>query len=104
VLVLDSRPIAKRHKDILYMHDTIRTFAGAFQELRVLWQAVQTALSRRARARFEAARRAWVVSMKDEIHGARDVARRSGRAAPPTADEILATLQRGFDEIFGRAA
>jgi Nucleotidyltransferase len=101
VLVLRDRQSGKQPKDVLYVHDTILMFSNAFDELRVQAELVAKSMHPRSMRTFHDCRAEFFGRLDDRLRNAERVARESGRASPPTADQIRLVCQQGLERIFG---
>jgi hypothetical protein len=99
ILILPARRLPKQGKDVLYIHDTMLMFGGAFDELRALWLTeIRRHLARKAlRQVLDASEELFGVVADRSLH-ASQVAREAGRSL--TATEIAAVCRRGLSEIF----
>lgn len=100
VLSLPKRRSARRGKDVLYIHDTLLLFGGAFEDLREIWSAsVQPNLDKRA---FREVTQAPERLFGNATDAARDAAvqARSTRGRTIRVDDLVAVCRRGLSEIF----
>lgn len=71
ILIRDKRNIAKRAKDVLYIHDTIETFGGNLSAIRDEWASnVKPALHANAAQEVERAARAYFGEVDDTLREA----------------------------------
>lgn len=97
-LIHDRRERADRAKDILYIHDTIETFASHLPELREEWLAfVRPTLHANAVRRVEATAEQIFHTVDDTTREASLIA--PNRGLPP--ERLLEVCRYGWDEIFG---
>jgi hypothetical protein len=101
VLVLHERKHGKGSKDLLYIHDTLLMFSGVFDQLRVHARRVSEKVHPNWVNTFHERRRALFRAVDDRLRGAERIARESGRASPPSADQIRLVCRQGLDTVFG---
>ena len=101
LLVLHRRPPAKRAKDVLYIHDTLRLFADAWHELHLAWERVSRTQHARLHAEVVAQASRRFDKVDDLAREAADIAAATGRAAPPSPEQLVAVCRRGTARIFG---
>jgi hypothetical protein len=101
VLVLPERKHGKQSKDVLYIHDTLLMFRGAFDKLRLHARLVAEKVHPKWVQTFHEHRRALFDAVDDQLRGAERIARESGRASPPSADQILLVCRQGLERLFG---
>jgi hypothetical protein len=98
VLVLRSRAPGKQAKDVLYLHDTLAIFADALHVLGAAWTALRPQLDPAHVRTFEERAAGLISTMSDLIRDAARIA--ADRPQPPSPEELLAGLRRGFAEVF----
>lgn len=101
VLVLPERKQEKQAKDILYIHDTLLMFTGAFDQLGVQARLVAEKMHPRWMQTFHERRRALFAVVDDRLRNAERIARESGRTSPPSAEQIRRVCGEGLERIFG---
>jgi hypothetical protein len=101
VLVLRERKLDKQSKDILYIHDTLLMFAAAFDRLRVAARTVAKDVHPNWLRTFNERRSMQFAAVDDRIRGAERIALETGRASPPSSEQIRRICQAGLDHIFG---
>ena len=98
ILIYGRRNRQDRAKDILYMHDTIETFAKRIDELRAEWTAnIQRELHPNSVRTVQRAASLVFGAVTDPIRAASRIVQ--GRALPPEA--IRETCSLGFTRVFG---
>ena len=101
VLTLEKRSSEKRAKDILYLHDTLRIFAGALPGLQALWHSeIRRTLPPKAARRVVEARVTLFGSISDDARTAAIQAESSGARVLP-AERLVAACRLGLSTIFG---
>lgn len=85
------RDRSKREKDLLYAYDTLVLFAAREDSLRASTGLVRRSLPKSSRARLLQGV-PHLEAPGDAVRGAAEIARQSGRAAPPLAEQIGSTL------------
>ena len=101
VLVLPERKHGKQAKDVLYIHDTLLMFRGAFDKLRLPARLVAEKVHPKWVQTFHERRTAFFDAVDDRLRGAERIARESGRVSPPSADQIRLVCRQGLDRVFG---
>jgi hypothetical protein len=100
VLAFSARKPDKRGKDVLYIHDTLLLFGGAFEDLREIWvSSVREQLHKRARRKVVEAAGELFGRVTDESIAAAEIARRTGKRAL-SADRLAAVGRSGLAQIF----
>lgn len=87
LLVLNKRPPKKRAKDLLYIHDTALLFGDALEDLSELWLRAGTKDPHVA-DKLQMQTRLYFRSVTDLHRNASIIAKETGRANPPSAEEI----------------
>jgi hypothetical protein len=99
LLILGRRKRQDQERDILYIHDTLQTFAAHLAHVREAWhQDVVPHLGGRMVAEINAAIRSRFSSPNDRIRGAAVIAASVGRSLP--AQSLLGACQVGLEAIF----
>jgi len=101
ILVLPDREKDKQSNDVVYVHDTLMTFADNLPALRKLWDSVKAQLTKKQVRDVGRALTALFVQADDRIRRAAIIARETGRGAPPSAELIRARCHDGLQAIFG---
>jgi hypothetical protein len=101
VLVLPERKQGKQAKDVLYIHDTLLMFSRAFDQLRVQARLVAENIHPNWVQTFHERRKALFAVVDDRLRNAERIARESGRASPPSAEQVRLVCQQGLERIFG---
>ncbi len=100
LLTMEARHnLAKRPKDLLYVHDTLLAFGGAFEELRRQWKRLFPLVRRGARTTLRR-QLARLEKVNDLARGAAEIARQQ-RIDAPTAEQIRAVCRRALHDIIG---
>ena len=100
ILIHGYRKQSERAKDMLYVHDTLETFAGALPDIRRTWlDSVKPTLSDKQVRRIEAAADRLEAGITDEIREATIQARAVGRDL--SVDRLVQVCAYGLREIFG---
>lgn len=103
ILIHGYRNPAQRAKDMLYVHDTVDTFADALPELRRTWvDEVKPTLHANHARRVERAASALQGEISDEAREAALLARAAGRALD--AERITQVCAYGLGEVFAKSA
>jgi Nucleotidyltransferase len=103
VLVLAERKLNKQAKDVLYIHDTLLMFAGAFEQLRVAARLVTQAAHPKWVQTFHDLRKGQFRAVDDRLRGAARIAVESGRAAV-SPEEMQRVCSQGLERVFGSGA
>jgi hypothetical protein len=98
VLVLRKRQPPSAPKDLLYIHDTLATFAEALPEVREDWEHTANEMVPAHVRTFRAQARSLVAGVNDLMRSAVRIS--AGRPRPLTPDAMLYALRRGFAEAF----
>jgi hypothetical protein len=101
MLVLPDRAKDKQSNDVVYIHDTLMTFADNLPALRKLWDSVKARLTKKQVRDTGRAITGLFGQVDDRIRRAALIARETGRGAPPSADLIRARCHDGLQAIFG---
>jgi hypothetical protein len=97
ILIHGRRNRQDRAKDILYMHDTIETFAARINELRTEWANIRPEFHANSVRTVQRAASFVFGAVTDPIRAASRIVR--GRALSPEA--IRETCSLGFTGVFG---
>ncbi len=97
ILIHGRRNRQDRAKDILYMHDTIETFAARINELRTEWANIRPEFHANSVRPVQRAASLVFGAVTDPIRAASRIVH--GRALPPEA--IRETCSLGFTRVFG---
>lgn len=99
LLILGRRKREDRPRDLLYVHDTLQTFAGHLGDVRDAWLTkVAPNVHPRHANRLKACVRDQFSEVTDTIRGAAEVAESVGRPTSPEA--VLEACQLGLKRIF----
>jgi hypothetical protein len=99
LLILDRRHREDQERDILYIHDTLQTFAAHLADVRDAWHHdVVPHLHARRVADIKAAIRGGFSGPTDRIRGAAAIAASVGRSLP--ARSLLEACQVGLAQIY----
>jgi hypothetical protein len=101
MLVLPDRAKDKQSNDVVYIHDTLMTFADNLPALRKLWDSVKARLTKKQVRDTGRAITGLFGQVDDRIRRAALIERETGRGAPPSADLIRARCHDGLQAIFG---
>jgi hypothetical protein len=97
ILIRDKRNLAKRAKDVLYIHDTIETFGGSLPAIRDEWKSkVRSTLHANAVRQIERAADAYFREVDDALREAARIA--TGRNL--TAEMVREVCDFGWRQIF----
>jgi hypothetical protein len=103
VLVLKERKDAKQPKDVLYIHDTLRIFSAALEQLQVGARLVAQKVHPKWLQTFDERRRVLFARVDDRLRQAARIALESGRPHPPSPEELRLVCQQGLEKVFGQA-
>jgi hypothetical protein len=99
LLILGRRKREDQERDILYIHDTLQTFAAHLVDIREAWHKdVLPHLHGRRNADIQATIRSRFSDLNDRIRGAAAIAASVGRSLP--AQSLLEACQVGLPSIF----
>jgi len=102
VLVLNERKHGKQSKDVLYIHDTLLMFSAALGKFQVSARLVAQELHPKWLRTFDERRRGLFANVDDRLRGAARIALESGRAHPPSAEQVRLLCQQGLERVFGQ--
>ncbi len=99
ILIMPTRPLDKRGKDLLYIYDTLAIFAGHLEELGARADELVPSLSPRQASRLGRNAQAHCLREGAESQVAARVAAESLRPRPPDSALIAAACRRGLPWI-----
>ncbi|MDQ3262640.1 MAG: nucleotidyltransferase domain-containing protein [Myxococcota bacterium] len=88
-----------RAKDVLYTYDTLALFVGATDALLASWRLLSPRIDKRSKSKLTLQIDKLFRVPSDDVREAAEVARATGRANPPTANQIAAACRGRLLEI-----